>query len=150
LQKCVYLGNLDAKRDWGHAKDYVEAQWLMLQQDQPEDFVISSGVQYSVGEFASAAAEKLGIVIRWQGVGVGERGFDGSGNCIVQIDPRYFRPTEVDGLLGDSSKAREKLGWTPRTSFDDLVSEMVREDLRSAERDALVEKHGYHASYSHG
>ena len=143
LQDCLYLGNLNAKRDWGHAKDYVEMQWLMLQQDQPEDFVIATGVQYSVRDFVNAAANALGIHIRWEGTGVDEKGYDDRGRCIVAIDPRYFRPTEVETLLGDASKAREKLGWTPETSFENLVVEMVREDLKTAERDELVKRHGY-------
>lgn len=143
LQEKLYLGNLDAKRDWGHAKDYVEMQWLMMQQDEPEDFVIASGVQYSVRDFVNAAASELGIKIRWEGNGMDEKGYDSNGNCIVLVDPRYFRPTEVETLLGDPSKAKEKLGWVPKVSFDELVSEMVREDLKSAERDELVKKHGY-------
>jgi GDPmannose 4,6-dehydratase len=143
LQDCVYLGNLDAKRDWGHARDYVEMQWLMLQQEEPEDFVIATGVQYSVRDFVDAAAMELGMAIRWEGRGVEEKGYDASGKCVVAVDPRYFRPTEVETLLGDPTKAREKLGWTPKTSFSELVSEMVREDLKAAERDELVKKHGY-------
>jgi GDPmannose 4,6-dehydratase len=143
LQDCLYLGNLDAKRDWGHARDYVEAMWLMLQQDQPEDFVVATGQQKSVRDFVSAAAIELGLKIKWQGAGPDERGFDTQGRCIVQIDPRYFRPTEVDTLLGDATKAREKLGWVPRVGFQELVAEMVREDLKSAERDELVKKHGF-------
>jgi GDPmannose 4,6-dehydratase len=143
LQDCVYLGNLDAKRDWGHARDYVEMQWLMLQQEKPEDFVIATGVQYSVRDFVDAAAKELGIVIRWEGTGVEEKGYDPAGKCIVAVDPRYFRPTEVETLLGDPSKAKEKLGWTPQTSFDELVAEMVREDLKAAERDELVKRHGF-------
>jgi len=143
LQDCLYLGNLDAKRDWGHARDYVEMQWLMLQQEQPEDFVIATGVQYSVRDFVNAAAKELGIAITWRGEGVNERGYDVHGKCIVAVDPRYFRPAEVETLLGDASKARAKLGWTPRTSFEELVAEMVREDLRTAERDELMRKHGY-------
>jgi GDPmannose 4,6-dehydratase len=143
LQDCLYLGNLDAKRDWGHAKDYVEMQWLMLQQEKPEDFVIATGVQYSVRDFVDAAAKELGMSIRWDGHGVGEKGYDASGRCIVQVDPRYFRPTEVETLLGDPTKAREKLGWTPRTTFAQLVAEMASEDLKSAERDELIKKHGY-------
>ena len=143
LQDCLYLGNLDALRDWGHAKDYVEMQWLMLQQEQAEDFVIASGVQYSVRRFVDIAAGELGIHINWQGRGVEEKGYDAQGRCIVQVDARYFRPTEVETLLGDPSKAKAKLGWTPKISFHELVSEMVREDLKSAERDELVKKHGY-------
>jgi GDPmannose 4,6-dehydratase len=145
LQDCLYLGNMDAKRDWGHAKDYVEMQWLMLQQQQPEDFVIATGVQYSVRDFVNAAANELGAPIRWEGQGIEEKGYDISGKCIVAVDPRYFRPTEVETLLGDPSKARLKLGWTPKISFDELVAEMVREDLKSAERDELIKKHGYTA-----
>ena len=145
LQNCLYLGNMDALRDWGHAKDYVEMQWLMLQQDKPEDFVIATGVQYSVRQFVNAAAQELGISITWKGKGADEKGYDEHGNCIVQVDPRYFRPTEVETLLGDPSKAKEKLGWTPKITFDELVSEMVREDLKSAERDELVKKHGFAA-----
>jgi GDPmannose 4,6-dehydratase len=145
LQDCLYLGNLDALRDWGHAADYIEAQWLMLQQDQPEDFVIATGVQYSVRDFVNAAARELGISIVWQGQGTEEKGFDANGKCIVQVDPRYFRPTEVETLLGDPAKANLKLGWSPKITFDELVSEMVREDLKSAERDELVKRHGYNA-----
>jgi len=145
LQDCLYLGNLDALRDWGHARDYVEMQWLMLQQDQAEDFVIATGVQYSVRDFVDAAAQELGIEIRWTGAGVDETGSDQSGKVIVKVDPRCFRPTEVETLLGDASKAKEKLGWTPQTQFAELVSEMVREDLKSAERDELVKKHGFQA-----
>ena len=145
LQDCLYLGNLDSLRDWGHARDYVEMQWLMLQQEQPEDFVIATGIQFSVREFVNAAAHELGIKITWHGEGVHETGTDQHGNVIVKVDPRYFRPTEVETLLGDPTKAREKLGWTPRTSFQELVSEMVREDLKSAERDELVKKNGYAA-----
>jgi GDPmannose 4,6-dehydratase len=192
LQDCLYLGNLDAKRDWGHARDFVEAQWLMLQQDKPEDFVIATGEQHSVREFVDAAANKLGITLRWKGKGVEEIGivksFDASrltphdvqatdrtygdramqeqlprrtsaasagsagvaasrapkvGDTIVRVDPRYFRPTEVDSLLGDARKARRKLGWKPKIKFRDLVSEMAQEDLKTAERDALVKRHGY-------
>ena len=143
LQECLYLGNLDAKRDWGHARDYVEMQWLMLQQAQPEDFVIATGVQYSVRQFIDYAAEELGMKITWKGQGVDEKGYDANGKCIVAVDPRYFRPTEVETLLGDATKAKEKLGWVPATSFEDLVKEMVREDLKGAERDELVKKHGY-------
>jgi GDPmannose 4,6-dehydratase len=143
LEKCLFMGNIDALRDWGHAKDYVRMQWLMLQQDQPEDFVIATGVQFSVRQFIDYAAEELGMKITWKGEGVNEKGYDASGKCIVAVDPRYFRPTEVETLLGDATKAKEKLGWVPATSFQDLVKEMVREDLKGAERDELVKKHGY-------
>ncbi|HVS26523.1 MAG TPA: GDP-mannose 4,6-dehydratase [Burkholderiales bacterium] len=145
LQVCLYLGNLDAKRDWGHARDYVEATWLMLQQDTPEDFVIASGEQYSVRDFLNAAAHELGMTIHWRGSGIEEKGYDASGKCIVAVDPRYFRPTEVESLLGDASKAKIKLGWTPKIKFKQLVAEMVHEDLKSAERDHLVKRHGYSA-----
>ena len=149
LQDTLYLGNLDSLRDWGHAKDYVEMQWLMLQQDSPEDFVIATGVQYSVRDFVNAAAKELDIAITWEGSGVDEKGFDANGKCVVQVDPRYFRPTEVESLLGDPTKAKQKLGWTPKISFSGLVSEMVTEDLKSAERDELVKKHGYQAMDYH-
>ena len=149
LQECLYLGNLDAKRDWGHARDYVEAQWLMLQQDKPEDYVIASGVQYSVRDFVNAAAAELGIAIRWEGFGVDEKGYDRDRKCVVTVDPRYFRPTEVETLLGDPSKAKAKLGWTAKTTFHELVAEMVREDLKGAERDELVKRHGYRAFEYH-
>ena len=142
LQDCLYLGNLDAKRDWGHAKDYVEMQWLMLQQETPEDFAIASGEQHSVRDFVDAAAKELEMKISWHGQGVEETG-SLDGKTIVKVDPRYFRPTEVETLLGDSSKAKEKLGWTPKISFEELVAEMVREDLKSAERDELIKRHGY-------
>ena len=143
LQDCLYLGNLDALRDWGHAKDYVEMQWLMLQQDTPEDFVIATGVQYSVRQFVDAAAQELGIQIVWQGHGVEETGTDQEGRTIVRVDPRYFRPAEVESLLGDPTKAKKKLGWTPRIGFTELVAEMVREDFKSAERDELIKAHGF-------
>ncbi|RAM61672.1 GDP-mannose 4,6-dehydratase [Herbaspirillum rubrisubalbicans] len=149
LQEALYLGNLDAKRDWGHARDYVEMQWLMLQQEQPEDFVIATGVQYSVRDFVNAAAKEMGMKIRWENTGVEEKGYwenrekGDPAQPIVAVDPRYFRPTEVETLLGDPTKAKTKLGWTPRTTFDELVAEMVREDLKSAERDELVKSHGY-------
>jgi len=120
-------------------------QWLMLQQDKAEDFVIATGVQYSVRDFVDAAAEEMGIKVRWEGSGVDEKGYDAAGKCIVAVDPRYFRPTEVETLLGDPTKAREKLGWTPKVTFKELVAEMVREDLKAAERDELVKKHGYKA-----
>jgi len=193
LQDCLYLGNLDAKRDWGHAKDYVEMQWLMLQQDEPEDYVIATGEQHSVREFVEYAGRELGFDVEWQGSGVDEVGVVGekaqgaglkaqgekegtpvkqamrltgqeeeredrrrpsemvsefhgvnkAGEIIVRIDPRYFRPTEVDALLGDASKAREKLGWSPRISFNELVKEMVAEDLELAKRDALIRERGF-------
>jgi GDPmannose 4,6-dehydratase len=161
LQDCLYLGNLDAKRDWGHARDYVEMQWLMLQQDQPEDFVIATGQQFSVREFVNFAADRLGISIEWSGSGVEEvgtvRDIDKAeiskhvfrelrpGDTIVRVDKRYFRPTEVETLLGDPSKAKQTLGWEPRTSFKELVEEMVLADLKSAERDELVKRHGFAA-----
>ena len=148
-QAQLYLGNLDAKRDWGHARDYVEMQWLMLQQDAPEDFVIATGVQHSVRDFVTVAAAELGIAMRWQGEGTNEQGYDEEGRCIVSVDPRYFRPAEVETLLGDASKARDKLGWVPRIKFTELVREMVREDLRSAERDELVANHGFRANQFH-
>jgi len=150
LQDCLYLGNLDAKRDWGHAKDYVEIKWLILQQAQPEDFVVATGIQYSVREFVEKASQEIGININWRGTGPNEKGYNDQGKCIVAIDERYFRPTEVESLLGDASKARKKLGWTPKISFSDLVREMMREDLKTAERDALVKKHGYDSFRSHG
>ena len=149
LQEHLYLGNLNALRDWGHAKDYVEMQWLMLQQEQPEDFVIATGVQYSVRDFVNIAAKELGIAMRWDGEGLSEKGFDDTGKCIVSVDPRYFRPTEVETLLGDPSKAKAKLGWEPKITFGELVKEMVREDLKSAERDELVKRHGYYTNDYH-
>jgi GDPmannose 4,6-dehydratase len=149
LQDCLFLGNLDAKRDWGHARDYIEMQWLMLQQEKPEDFVIATGVQYSVRDFVNAAGAEIGITVDWRGEGVDEKGYDAQGKCIVQVDPRYFRPTEVETLLGDATKAREKLGWTPKITFAELVAEMVREDLKAAERDELIKKHGFKAMDRH-
>jgi len=157
LQKCLYLGNLDARRDWGHAKDYVEAQWLMLQQDKPEDFVIATGAQYSVRDFVTAAAEELGMTVRWEGRGVSEKGYWVSPDArsamqeklVVAVDPRYFRPAEVETLLGDATRARQKLGWSPKISFENLVREMVREDLASAQRDELVKGHGYRTMEGH-
>jgi GDPmannose 4,6-dehydratase len=144
LQDRLYLGNLDAKRDWGHAKDYVLMQWLMLQQEQPEDFVIATGKQYSVRDFVNAAADALGLSIRWEGQGIDEKGYDqSSGACIVSVDPKYFRPTEVETLLGDPTKAREKLGWEPKVQFEQLVAEMVESDLEEAKRDALCASEGY-------
>ena len=158
LQDCTYLGNLNALRDWGHAKDYVEMQWLMLQQEKPDDYVIASGVQHSVRQFVERAAAELGIILRWEGEGVDERGIVDAingksaelqkhkikvGDSIVRVDPRYFRPTEVESLLGDPSKAKKDLGWEPKISFDELVKEMVLADLEVAKRDALVQKHGF-------
>lgn len=166
LQECLFLGNLDAKRDWGHAGDYVRMQWLMLQQDKPEDFVIATGEQHSVREFVELAAKELGITITWQGSGINETcvinkitslkssthnprlsalspQLCNPGQVIVRIDPAYFRPTEVSTLLGDSSKAKEKLGWQPTISFEDLVSEMVHSDLIEAERDQLCKREGF-------
>jgi len=158
LQDTLFLGNMDAKRDWGHARDYVEMQWLMLQQDHPEDFVIATGVQYSVRDFVNAAAKELGMEISWEGAGVNEKGYwtnvHKTSNLtpntpIVAVDDRYFRPTEVETLLGDPTKAKQKLGWTPTTSFEELVAEMVREDLKTAERDELIKQHGYSAMSYH-
>lgn len=143
LQERLYLGNLSAKRDWGHAKDYVEAMWMMLQQDCPDDFVIATGEQHSVREFIDIAARELGFELTWQGEGLEEKGYDQQGRCIVAVDPRYFRPSEVESLLGDASKAQTRLGWCPKVSFVELVSEMIREDLKGAERDELVKKHGF-------
>lgn len=136
LQERLYVGNLDARRDWGHARDYIEAQWLMLQQPRPEDFVIATGVQHSVREFIDAVARELGLALSWQGQGVEERGIDGSGRCLVAIDPRYFRPSEVEFLCGDAAKARTVLGWVPQVSFEALVSEMVQTDLVLAQAEA--------------
>ena len=143
LQDCLYLGNLDAKRDWGHARDYVEMQWRMLQQDKPEDFVIATGIQYSVRDFVEAALKEVDMSVKWEGNGSDEKGYDSAGKCIVRVDPRYYRATEVETLLGDPSKAREKLGWTPTTKLEELVAEMVREDLIAAKRDRLVKDHGF-------
>ena len=144
LQDSLFLGNMDAKRDWGHAKDYVEMQWLMLQQDKPEDFTISTGVQYSVRDFVNIAAKELGIELKWEGFGVNETGSNIiTGKIIIRVDPRYFRPTEVETLLGDSTKAREKLGWTPKISFKELVKEMVMHDLNDAKKDSLCKKEGF-------
>ena len=145
LQDTLYLGNLDAKRDWGHAKDYVEMMWLMLQQDSAEDYVIATGEQFSVRQFVDAAAREVGLAVTWKGKGVDEKGYDAQGRCVVAVDPRHFRPTEVEALLGDASKARKKLGWVPKIRFAELVAEMMREDLKSAERDELVKKHGFNA-----
>jgi GDPmannose 4,6-dehydratase len=158
LQDCLFLGNLDARRDWGHARDFVEAQWLILQQAEPEDFVIATGVQYSVRQMVDTAAAELGITLRWQGEGADEVGIvdtvraeasgvrgPASGTVVVRIDRRYYRPAEVDTLLGNPTKAKEKLGWEPKVTFQELVSEMVRADLEAARRDELVKKHGYQA-----
>ncbi len=153
LQNCLYLGNMDSLRDWGHAKDYVEAQWLMLQQDTPEDYVIATGVQYSVRDFVKAAAKELEMTLRWEGSGVDEKAYlmDAAGGerVVVAVDPRYFRPAEVETLLGDPSKAKKQLGWAPKISFEELVREMTREDLVSAQRDELVKGHGYKALNAH-
>jgi GDPmannose 4,6-dehydratase len=148
LQATLYLGNVHSKRDWGHARDYVEMQWMMLQQEMPKDYVIATGVQYSVREFVSLAADFLNIQLHWRGDGIDEHAIDQHGNRIVAVDPRYFRPAEVETLLGDPTKARVELGWSPQTNFRTLVEEMVTEDLKAAERDALVAQHGFTA-YSH-
>jgi len=161
LQNCLYLGNLDAKRDWGHARDYVEMQWLMLQQDKPEDYVIATGEQHSVREFVDRAARVLGFTLAWQGDGLEEVGIvdqvsgsashlkDLTGKAVVRVDPRYFRPTEVESLLGDPTKAREQLGWKPQTSFDELVEEMVDTDLQEAKRDSMCQDKGFHTFNYH-
>jgi len=150
LQACVYMGNLDARRDWGHARDYVEAQWLMLQQDKPQDFVIATGKQFSVREFIALAGSHLGMKIEWRGSGLEETGVDTvSGSTIVRIDPRYFRPTEVETLLGDPAKAKRELGWSPKTTFEELVREMVESDLKIAQRDAHVKRGGFKAPDFH-
>ncbi len=149
LQESLFLGNLDAKRDWGHAKDYVEMQWLMLQQDKPEDFVIATGIQFSVRDFVNAAAEELGMKFRWEGRGVDEKGYNEAGKCVVAVDPRYFRPTEVETLLGDPTKAKMKLGWVPKITFKELVAEMVRGDLKAAERDELCRSEGFRTFNHH-
>ncbi|NQZ03482.1 GDP-mannose 4,6-dehydratase [Idiomarina sp.] len=154
LEQCLYMGNMDALRDWGHAKDYVRMQWMMLQQDQPEDFVIATGVQYSVREFITWSAKELGITLRFEGEGVDEQGIveavEGDdapsvnvGDVLVKVDPRYFRPAEVETLLGDPSKAKEKLGWTPEITTQEMCAEMVSEDLKVAKRHALLKEHGY-------
>jgi len=144
LQECLYLGNMNALRDWGHARDYVVMQWMMLQQEKPEDFVIATGEQHSVREFVELAAKEIGIQIRWDGKDQEEKGYDVvSGKCIVAVDPRYYRPSEVETLLGDPTKAKEKLGWVPTTTFTELVSEMMREDMKEAQRDELVKQNGF-------
>ena len=149
LQDCFYLGNLEARRDWGHAREYVEAQWLMLQQEKPEDLVIATGEQHSVREFVVASAKELDMTLTWKGKGAEERGYDQKGRCIVAVDPNYFRPTEVESLVGDASRARQKLGWKPKVRFSELVAEMVREDLKEAERDQLVKRHGFETEQRH-
>jgi len=150
LEKTIYLGNLDAKRDWGHARDYVEMQWLMLQQQTPEDYVIATGRQFTVRHFVEAAFQELDIQLCWEGKGAQEKGYDAkSGACLVAVDPRYFRPTEVDTLIGDASKAQKKLGWFPKISFKELIQEMVAEDLKLAKRDALCQHQGFKVPSSH-
>ena len=147
LQEVLYLGNLDAKRDWGYAGDYVKAMWLMLQQEQPDDFVIATGVMHAVREFVEFAFKEVGIVIGWQGTGVNEQGIDvATGKILIKIDPRYFRPTEVELLLGDPTKAKQKLGWTAEMSLEQLVSQMVKGDLKAAKRDILCNEHGFHVN----
>jgi GDPmannose 4,6-dehydratase len=149
LDECLYLGNLDALRDWGHARDYVRAQWLMLQQSKAEDYVIATGHQYSVRTFVTRAAECLGMEVGWRGESLEEHAIDkATGRTIVRIDPRYFRPTEVDTLLGDASKAERQLGWTPEVTFEELVREMVESDSKLAERDALIQREGF-SVYKH-
>lgn len=159
LDKCLYMGNMDSLRDWGHAKDYVRMQWMMLQQEQPEDFVIATGVQYSVRQFIELSAQELGITIRWEGQGVDEKGYVAAisgdkapaltvGQNIVSIDPRYFRPAEVETLLGDPSKAKAKLGWVPEITLQEMVKEMVANDLQQAQKHALLKNQGYNVSVS--
>jgi GDPmannose 4,6-dehydratase len=143
LQECLFLGNLGAKRDWGHARDYVEMQWLMLQQYEPDDYVIATGEQHAVRDFVKAAAAEMGMELTWRGMGPEEKAFDRRGQCVVAVDPRYFRPAEVDTLMGDASKARAKLGWSPKVTFHELVTEMAAADLEAAERDLLVHNSGY-------
>jgi len=144
LQDCLYLGNLNARRDWGHARDFVEMQWLMLQQPQPDDYIIATGQQYSVRQFIEQVAQHLDISIEWRGTGSAEKGYDQkTGHCLIAVDPRYFRPTEVETLLGDPTKAKTKLGWQPRISFEQLVAEMIQEDLTLAEKDAFCQGKGY-------
>lgn len=146
IQDTLFLGNLNAKRDWGHAKDYIEMQWLMLQQSKPDDFCIATGLQYSVRDFVNHAWGHMGKSINWKGEGINEKGYDSeSGNLIVSIDSRYFRPTEVENLLGDPSKARKKLNWTPKITFEEMVHEMMENDINIAKRDTLIKKHGFDA-----
>ena len=147
LQDILYLGNLDAMRDWGHARDYIEMQWMMLQQPEPKDYVIATGEQHSVRDLVKLSAEFLDLKLTWEGAGANERAYDERSRQVVAVDPRYFRPTEVETLLGDPSKARRELGWVPRTSFRDLVREMVDADFEAAQRDALVKRHGF-ATYN--
>jgi GDPmannose 4,6-dehydratase len=147
LEDCLYMGNIDALRDWGHAKDYVRMQWMMLQQDQPEDFVIATGVQYSVRQFINWTAEALGMALRWEGEGVNEVAYWNE-NPVVRIDPRYFRPTEVETLLGDPSKAKQKLGWVPEITAQEMCTEMVAHDLTQAKQHALLKRHGYSVNVS--
>jgi GDPmannose 4,6-dehydratase len=143
LQDCLYLGNMDSLRDWGHARDYVEAQWMMLQQETPSDYVIATGEQHSVREFVELAAARLDMPLQWSGTGVDEFAVNDREEIVVRVDPRYFRPAEVETLLGNPEKARRELGWRPRITFHELVAEMVTEDLKLAKRDLLVQKHGY-------
>jgi GDPmannose 4,6-dehydratase len=149
MQDRLFLGNLNARRDWGHARDYVEAQWLILQQKRPADYVIATGQQHSVRDFVVAAAKELGMSVEWRGKGVDEKGYDTAGRCIVEVDPRYFRPAEVETLVGDASKARDELGWAPKTGFRDLVREMAAEDLREAERDRMLHSAGHRLLRNH-
>lgn len=148
MQDCLYLGNLDAKRDWGHARDYVEAQWLMLQQNRPEDYVIATGEQHSVREFVELAAHEIELPLTWQGVGEDTKAYDSKGRIVVAVDPRYFRPTEVDTLLGDAAKARAALGWEPRVTFPELVREMAQGDMLATEKEALITRFGYFGNAS--
>ncbi|MCP3872750.1 MAG: GDP-mannose 4,6-dehydratase, partial [Desulfobacteraceae bacterium] len=144
MQDCLYLGNMNALRDWGHAKDYVEMQWLMLQQDTPDDYVIATGEQHSVREFVEVTAKELGIALKWEGKGIKEKGINIANNkTIVAVDPRYFRPTEVETLLGDPSKAKKNLGWEPKITFNDLVKEMTKQDLEEAKKDELIQRAGF-------
>jgi GDPmannose 4,6-dehydratase len=150
LEQCLYLGNLDAKRDWGHARDFVRAQWLMLQQGEPQDFVIATGRQVTVREFVTLAAARLGILMEWRGHGIDETGIDSkTGNTLVRVDARYFRPTEVDTLLGDASKAEKVLGWKPEIGLDEMVREMVDSDWNHAKRDAMLQRAGYRTPQNH-
>ena len=150
LQECLYLGNLNARRDWGHARDYVEMQWLMLQQDKPDDYVIATGIEHTVREVVELTAQQLDIALQWRGMGINETGYDNkTGQRIVSIDPKYFRPTEVDTLLGDATKARKKLGWQPRISFEQLIAEMVSEDFKLAQQDLHYQQSGFKTFHYH-